>query len=134
MESQTSEWTRLQEIGARIERWRSTRLKRSAMAPELWEEAINLARMLGVSPVARALRLGHDSLRKRVEQRRSAGGLPAMRPAFIELSGAQLLANYASGEAVLEIQERDGARLTLRLPGASGLDVTGVVHAFRERR
>ena len=42
-------------LQARIEQWRTTRERRTAMPPELWTEAVKLAQRYGVYPVARWL-------------------------------------------------------------------------------
>jgi len=127
---------RLKQLRQSIEQWRRTRRKRGPMPAVLWEEAAALAGDLGVCPVSRALRVGYDSLQKRV-QRRSEPAAAATATAagaaigFIELSGAQLGVSSAASGAVVEVSAADGARLSIRLPSASALDVVALVRAFR---
>jgi hypothetical protein len=110
------------------------------MPDALWDEAASLARSLGVCPVSRALGIGYSSLQQRARQAiqvRPAAPAAARISGFVELSGAQLLgapaAPGASG-AVVEVAAGDGARLTVRLPAGSTLDVAALVVAFQGRR
>ena len=57
---------RMQQVRARIERWRQTRAKRSPMPEALWEAAVELARSEGLHPVARGLQVSYQSLKARV--------------------------------------------------------------------
>lgn len=110
------------------------------MPSELWEEATALARSLGVSPVCRALGLGYASLQQRVRGSSEPRSLavPQSMGGFIELSRTPLVGASLQGEeawgVVVEVVAGDGARLTLRLPAGSALDVAGLVTAFRGSR
>jgi len=101
------------------------------MPAHLWEEAVALARQLGVHPVKAALRLNYESLRQRLERQRleRAGAASAD---FVELTGAQLLESPTAGP-VVEISDPGGHRLTVRLPPGAALDVARLVEAFRGR-
>ena len=48
MAQQQNSATRIQELGESISRWRSTRPKPGRMPPAFWDEAVALARELGV--------------------------------------------------------------------------------------
>ena len=119
----------------RVARWRSNREKRSPMPEDLWREACRLARVHGVSPVCRHTGLGYASLRKRVA---SGADVPASPSApvedggFVEVSAAQLLGTSAT-QTVLELSDREGTRLTLRLAPGSEVDVLELVESFRGR-
>src|SRR6266511_5631001 len=54
----------------RLEKWRSTRPRRSPMPKDLWKEAARLARAHGISPISTILGLGYYGLRDRVEARK----------------------------------------------------------------
>jgi len=125
LENQSAD--RLQRLRGRIEYWRRTRQKLSPMPADLWTEAAALARVLGVSPVSRILGLGYDAL----QQRARTGGA-----GFVELSGAQLVAGASAADRgpVVEVAAPDGARLTVRLPAGSALDLGSLVVAFRSGR
>lgn len=58
----------VEELRGRVERWRRTRKKRSPMPEELWEDAARLARVHGVSPIARWLGLSYYTLQGRMER------------------------------------------------------------------
>jgi hypothetical protein len=123
--SEAADAKRLAVLGDEIERWRRTRLRRRPMPAHLWEEAVRLARQLGVSPVKAALGLNYESLKERVGRSASASAAaPSMD--FVEMSGAQLLATTGP---VVEVVDGQGVRLA---PG-SALDVAEVVQAFRRR-
>jgi hypothetical protein len=125
---------RVQQLRERIDHWRSTRVKLWPMPAKLWDEAAALARELGVRPVQRALRLNHESLRRRVEEETSSGGGAGAAGEFVELSGAQLLGLPAAGGPVIELCDGNGVRLTVWLGAGSTLDMARLVEAFRGRR
>ena len=103
------------------------------MPGSLWREATRLAREHGVSPVCRHVGLGYASLQKRVSATADAPSQePADEAGFVELSAAQLLGASAA-QTVLELSDRDGTRLTLRLAPGSEVDVLGLVEGFRGR-
>jgi hypothetical protein len=118
----------LEQVRQRIEHWRHTRRKQGPMPEELWDEAAALARALGVSRVARALKLGYESLQEHVRGPGEAIELAASAR-FVELSGVQLAGASAVGP-VVEVVSGDGARLTVRLPPGALLDVGAILRAF----
>jgi hypothetical protein len=76
-------------LRTRIERWRTTRERRTAMPPNLWAEAARLAQGHGVYPVVRALRISFEGLKRRIAESEPAGSTTMRRPsAFVELTGA----------------------------------------------
>lgn len=143
MARETPTATDLQQLRIRIERWRSTRAKHTAMPEALWAEATRLARRHGVCPVSRALRIGYDSLQRRVRASEALRESSASA-AFVELSGAELAKpapssgraamSASSSEVVLEIADGTGLRLTLRLPPGYPLDLGALLGAVRSAR
>lgn len=117
-----------------VEHWRRTRLKRSPMPEDLWQDAASLARVHGVYAIARDLRLSYESLKKRAAQSPGGGRGRKRRPAddFVELSGAQIFGASASLRTV-ELSDGDGARLAVRLADGDELDVLGLVESFWSR-
>jgi len=121
---------RVGRVRKQIDRWRSSRKRRSPMPARLWHEASLLAREIGVHRVKSALGLNYESLKRRVGEG-GAKRTAATKAGFVELSGAQLL-EPANGP-VVEVAAADGGRLTVRLGMGSELDVAGLVEAFRRR-
>ena len=114
---------RMQQVRARIERWRQTRAKRSPMPEALWEAAVELARSEGLHPVARGLQVSYQSLKARVAAASAGSQRATGTPrGFVELSGPLLLAPAPSAP-VLELVDRRGAKLTIRLPAEHDLDI-----------
>jgi hypothetical protein len=93
------------------------------MPAELWDEAAALAPTLGLSHVARVLRVSYGGLR----QRREASPSPASR--FVEIDSAQFFGGVQG--ATVALSDARGTRLTIRLPAGSSLDITSLVGAFR---
>lgn len=127
----------------RIEEWRQQRPRIRPMPPELWNEAVRAAQRLGVWPVSRALKVNYGALKGRAVASRGRRGSARegkarealiKRPQFIELQGLSGVREAAGGrdESVVEVVAADGARLTIRLPGAQP-DVAGLLNAFRGR-
>lgn len=134
----------VRELRRRIEYWRRTRERRTVMPAELWREAVALARRGGVYAVARAVGIDFGSLRRRMAEAGAVGSSGPDARSFVELSGAQILgaASSAASGAVVELSDRDGNRLTVRLAAGAGVDsvaalirgVAGVVAAFKRPR
>jgi len=96
----------------RLAQWRARRPHARAPIPEpLWTEAVGLARRHGIGVTARALRLGHDSLKTRVG--RAPSGTPAPATAFVELP---IVAPPGTATWILEFQGRGGEVLRVQTP------------------
>ena len=118
----------------RIDYWRRTRDRRTPMPPDLWGEAIALARSGRAYAVAHALGVNFEGLRRRMAEAGTGVSGGSAPDAFVELSGAQILGATASAPpgAVVELSDGGGVRLTVRLAGGTELDVARVVAAFRQ--
>ena len=127
------------EVRARIDRWRTTRTKRSPMPAPLWDAAVRLAQTHGLYPIARRLPVNYESLKGRV-----VAATPGSAPRAATRSGAPFVelrplplppgaAPPPSGPWV-ELVEPRGATLTMRLGSGEGLDVVGLARAFWDRR
>lgn len=98
-------------VHRRLTQWRASRPYLRAPIPEpLWAEAVVLARRHGVFETARALRLGYDSLKRRVSQA-AVSSLPV--PTFVELP---LAASSPDVLWALEFQGTDGRVLRVQIP------------------
>ena len=135
----------LKGLHRRIEAWRQTRPGTRPMPEQLWKEASGFARKIGICSVTRALRVNYGGLKRRmrtsgpprVVSRTSTSAASVSRPNFIELSGpapfAALSEAPAGSDAVVEVVAADGARLTIRVKGATSPNVAAWVSAFRGR-
>ena len=120
----------VEEVKARVERWRETRQGWGRMPEELWEAAVAVARSHGVAVVAREAGLDYGNLKKRL--RGGTGGEEAGTPGgFVEVGAGNLAEVLGGGGAEVEVWDGEGGRLRVSLPGREGLDVAAVVRAFR---
>jgi hypothetical protein len=127
-------------LSRKIEQWRDHRPRTRAMPEELWEQACEAARTLGVGHVSKALKLGYATLRERSrglevgrdKSHRRARTTPVASGEFVELSGfASVRSPSGVEEVVVEVAAPDGTRLTIRLKGST--DVVALVNALRWR-
>ena len=125
----------VREVHDRIEHWRRTREKRTAMPEDLWNAAVSVARVHGAYRASRMLRVNYESLKGRLQLSAARPGDGETRPGgFVELSAEQLVGAAGHPATVVELSDVDGARLTIRLGGSEGLDVVGLANAFWSRR
>lgn len=125
----------VKQLRKRIDEWRRTRDRRTAMPAELWDEAVALARPGRAWAVARALGVNFQALRRRVAETASrAPGSGTAPAAFVELRGAQILGATTAGVSgsVVELSDGGGIRMTVHLPAGAELDVPRLVAAFRQ--
>lgn len=129
-EAELASGDRLAELADQFRCWRESRRRGERIPPQLWAEAVELARELGVPRVANRLRLNTDSLNKRLAA--AAGQLqtaPA-EPVFVELlrvsDAPAATVNAASvHECVVELHNARGAKMRVEL-NAGGL--AGLAH------
>ena len=91
-----------------------------------WEDASVLARQQGVYKVARTLRLDYATLKKRVGANADRQHPPLTDP-FVEL---RMPDSEATAENVIELVNRQGARMTLRLPPSCRQTVVDLAEVF----
>jgi len=109
----------MEQTRRRVQRWRETRRAGMPMPEELWAAAAKLAQRHGVYPIARALNLEYNKL-KRLSQ--SAGqtrkALPS--PAFVELLAPQ---PAGVSECRIELEGPYGRRMKIELPAVASADL-----------
>ena len=109
---------RLLALTEQFNRWRAQRTKPSERIPaELWDQAVELTRVLTNSYVAKQLHLSPGDLKRRVQaQKGSAAIATSADPVpFIELKGVGLSSSCPPDNPLsVEIERPDGARLRLR--------------------
>ena len=110
-----------------FEKWRSGSPARRKIPEGLWDLAATLGGTYGVNRTAQVLRLDYYDLKRRVE----AAGLKAA-------PGSETVATFVEvlprpgGECAVEIEDRRGAKMTIRLP--STVDVVALTRSFLEKR
>lgn len=119
----------LDEVRGRIEHWRRTRRSRGRMPCELWAAAATLARSHGIYAVSKHLQVNYESLKSHVVGARgpeAKANKTQPAPEFVEL-GPVLAQRPVIGATVMELVGSSGSRLIVRVTGATGADVVGLV-------
>jgi hypothetical protein len=101
------------------------------MPEELWEAAAALARRHGVHYVSRELGLNHTPLKKRVSD--AQRGRVVKGGGFVEVDLGKVMGGRPMTEVVVELQGKDGTRLTIKTVGQDLPDVVGLAHEFWSR-
>ena len=99
--------------------WRQRRKHREPIPERLWRAMVRLARRFGLSPVAQALRVNYTALKHRLGPRavRQASRSGARAAEFVEVP---MSACPNGSQWVIELEDRGGAKLTLRLAQSDG--------------
>ena len=99
--------------------WRKRRAKGARIPEAIWQQAVKLSEVHGVSRVSRELGLDYYGLRDRAEATVPEGGAKGNGELFVELSGG-LAASGA--ECVLELEDGCGGRMRVECRGPCGVD------------
>jgi hypothetical protein len=120
------------DLRQRVQHWRSTRSKRGRMPGGLWTEAARLARQHGIYAIAMAIRLNYAALKGWVEgsPKKKPWATPRL-PAFVQLDP---LPGISSRSWTVKVENRGGAKMTIRLPASTALDAVALLDAFLSRR
>lgn len=110
------------------------------MPPALWNEVVELAKDHGINATSRAF--GLNATRIRVRMGSETDGTKVTPGAFMELSGAEVLApdrsltggmhSVSSTGTEIELTSNHGNRLTIRLGSGQSLDFASLIRAFRD--
>lgn len=123
---------KIEPLRQQVESWRQTRSGNERMPEALWEEAIALAKVYGVSPVQRILRIDYRGLERRalgIVKPSSKGrpqAQPGVRPSFLELPALP----SRRTEHVVELEDGTGRKLTVRVVGGALGEVLPLAQAF----
>lgn len=94
---------------------------------------VPLARRYGLSPVAQALRVNYNGLKGHVMGGPAPPGCGSstVAPAFVEVP-----VRASSGDSlwVIELEERDGCKLTLRLPPSESVAALALAQGLWRQR
>ena len=109
-------------VRGQLEDWRRTRKhQRAAIPPEVWDAMTPVARTHGVNRVCRLLRVDYYSLKRRVQSARPAS------PKFVEVISP--IGSASTGD-VLEVEDRGGRKMTLRLSPDNRADTLALIQSF----
>ena len=124
---------RLLDLAEQFNRWRTQRAKPSERIPaELWDQAVELTRVLTNSYVAKQLHLSPGDLRRRaqVPQGSTAVATCARSAPFIELSGVGFSGSPLQNSPwSVELERPDGTRLRLRY-GHAPVSIPQLIQVF----
>ena len=111
--------------------WRKRRRHREAIPESLWRMLVPLAQAHGISPVARALGLNYTALKQHSVRDEEA---PASKPTgdFVEVAVASWPG--AAAPCSIELEDRHGAKLTLRLAGGEVAAVLALAEGLWRQR
>jgi hypothetical protein len=135
----------LEALCGRVEHWRAHRDGGRSMVPEdLWNAAVEVARVAGVHATSKALRFNYYSLKDRLVRADSAAltqRKPGREATFVEVQmparpSLPLLAprqEAVSDKTVVELVGTGGARMRIDVIGTSRVDVVGLAQAFWSR-
>jgi hypothetical protein len=117
-------------LAKRLDSWRASRPVGQRIPEELWQKAVSLAQVHGLSATSTALKLYYYGLQRRMGQsrRRSAKVQPAT---FVELATPIV---SAADHGTLELHHPSGSRLTLRWPQARAQELLPLVGIFLRQR
>ena len=122
----------LKTVHERFGRWRETKQGRERIPERLWRAAVKLCADYSMNTVAEVLRVNHTELKKRADATGNDGASGEIfQPTFVEVDLHQ---RTPSGECVVELEDRRGAKMTIRVRGSSTLDVVGLSKAFWNRQ
>jgi hypothetical protein len=109
----------LGEAKRRFERWRRSRERRERIPDELWQLAVRVATVHGVSGTARRLGLNPTKLKEQMETR-TQGHAAEQRPRFVELPW---LGAAPVPECLLEAEDAAGRKLRIHLKAGATAQV-----------
>ncbi len=119
-------------VQKQFEIWRKTRRRRSRIPEELWQAAISLCTNdKSIYEISKALRLSQTRLKERVSASKAfALSESPSHPGFVELDFNH---STSLGEYVIEMEEKNGAKMRVHLKGEGGFDWFKLIKAFWAR-
>ena len=114
----------IEQVKKQFKSWRQTRKRTSPIPDDLWQSAIDLCGSHSVTLVSKALRLGYNDLKRKVQ---SSETDPPVAPLFIELPNQS--PDYNAKWAI-EITVPSGATMNITHTGAEQIDITDLIKQF----
>jgi len=107
--------------------WRRTREKKGAIPEALWEAAVSLHSDYSLCQISKALCLGYNDLKNRVQS-----NFTSHRDAsFIELGISDPM---YSAECIVEMKDQKGATMRMYFKGKAGVDLLELGKTFWNKR
>ena len=118
----------IEDVRQRFEEWRESRKQRTPIPESLWEGAVTLCADHSIYKISRSLRLDYNALKRRVCYSHPES-LPesVTSSAFVELD---LKASLPEGECLMEMEDKDGAKVKMHIKGRLCLDPLEFMKAF----
>ena len=119
---------RIEPLRQQVESWRKNKGSNEKMPEALWEEAVILAKVYGVSPVQRVLRIDYRGLERRalgISKPPAKARVPE-RPRFVELPGLPM----RRAEHLVELEDGTGRKLSLKVAAGHLAEVLPLAQAF----
>lgn len=113
----------LEKLSARLTEWRRKHKAPTPIPREVWSSAATLAGEMGVSKVATALRLDHNSLRRRVVESTEVVRSET-RATFVEFSA---IAPESVGECSIDIETNRGHRAHFVMKNVAASSLLAIV-------
>ena len=119
---------RIEPLRQQVENWRKIKGSNEKMPEPLWEEAIELAKVYGVSPVQKILRIDYRGLERRALgiNKPAAKARPAGKQSFIELPSLPT----RRAEHLVELEDGTGRKLSLKVAAGHLAEVLPLAQAF----
>ena len=117
-----------EEVRQRFEHWRESRKHRTPIPESLWEGAVGLCADHSIYKISKSLRLDYNALKRRVcysHPERLAESVTSS--AFVELD---LKASLPEAECLVEMEDKDGAKMKMHIKGRLCLDPLEFMKAF----
>ena len=123
---------KIEPLRQQVEAWRQNRTPNERMPEALWDAAAQLAKIYGVSPVQRVLRVDYRGLEYRatgINKSKSAKGPPAARTTFVELPALSCPPTRRA-EHTIELEDAGGRKMTVKVCGGSLTELLPLAQAF----
>jgi hypothetical protein len=123
----------IKEARDRLDLWRKGGSRGRRIPEPLWETAVDLAKVHGVNPVAKGLRLDYYDLKKRLVSSKEvrSGRRNGFTAEFVEMRFPPI---GPGAGCLVTLEDGSGERLTISLPGSCGDQVAGIIQALRGGR
>ena len=112
---------KLQKLEVQLQSWRAEHTWPSRLPANIWTQAAKLGSRLGLTKVAKVLRLDYSRLKQHVQQ---GCDKPAAVPTFVEV------VTTPQSRCVVEVELVTGARMTIRMENIDSLSLAAIMREF----